>query len=279
MAEVLQETLEHTIEITLIIAVLMIIVEGLNILTSGKLKKLVTGGGWRQYVISAFLGATPGCSGSFVVVTFYVHGLISFGAITGAMMATSGDEAFVMLSMFPGQAILLFGLLFISGIMFGFITDWLVRKWNIQTCVNCELQQVHEEEKHWRHFFSVHVWKHLILNHLWKIAVWTFLALLVVNMLNKYFPLEPFLHDNPLLMFFLISILGLIPASGPHLFVVTMFAQGMIPFSILFTSSFIQDGHGLIPMLSYSIKDTILIKLFNVIFGLMVGLVLYMLGL
>ncbi|MBT3312467.1 MAG: hypothetical protein HN737_12920 [Desulfobacterales bacterium] len=37
-------------------------------------------------------------------VSLYVHGLISFGAITGGMITTSGDETFVMLIQFPGTA-------------------------------------------------------------------------------------------------------------------------------------------------------------------------------
>ena len=44
----------------------------------------------------------------FFNVSFYVHGLISFGTLTGGMIATSGDEAFVMLALFPKQALLLF---------------------------------------------------------------------------------------------------------------------------------------------------------------------------
>ena len=58
-----------------------------------------------------------------------------------------------------------------------------------------------------------------------------------------------------------------------------MYAQGLIPFSVLFTASFVQDGHGMLPLLSYSIKDSVLIKIFNLVFGLAVGGALYVLGL
>jgi hypothetical protein len=54
---------------------------------------------------------------------------------------------------------------------------------------------------------------------------------------------------------------------------------GIIPFSVLLTSSFIQDGHGMLPLLSYSVKDSILIKLFNLVFGVAVGILLYKIGL
>lgn len=75
------------------------------------------------------------------------------------------------------------------------------------------------------------------------------------------------------------ALLGLIPESGPHLIFVMMYAKGLIPFSILLTTSFIQDGHGMLPMLSYSLKDSLMIKAFNLVFGLGVGGTLLALGL
>jgi len=75
------------------------------------------------------------------------------------------------------------------------------------------------------------------------------------------------------------ALMGIIPESGPHLVFVMLYAQGLIPFSVLFTTSFVQDGHGILPLLSYSIKDSVLIKIFNLVFGLAVGGLLYVLGL
>ena len=59
---------------------------------------------------------------------------------------------------------------------------------------------------------------------------------------------------------------------------VMMYAKGVVPFSVLFTASFIQDGHGMLPMLSYSLKDSVLIKVFNLVFGLGIGGTLFMMG-
>jgi len=73
--------------------------------------------------------------------------------------------------------------------------------------------------------------------------------------------------------------MGVIPESGPHLILVMKYAQGLLPFSILFTASFVQDGHGMLPSLSYSLKDSVLIKVFNLAFGLIAGGALFALGL
>jgi hypothetical protein len=71
---------------------------------------------------------------------------------------------------------------------------------------------------------------------------------------------------------------GIIPESGPHMIFVMMFASGLIPFSILLTSSIVQDGHGMLPLFSYTIKDSVLIKLFNLLFAIVIGLPLFLLG-
>jgi hypothetical protein len=60
---------------------------------------------------------------------------------------------------------------------------------------------------------------------------------------------------------------------------VMLYAQGVVPFSVLFTTSFVQDGHGMLPLLSYSLKDSIMIKTLNLGFGLAVGGLLFAFGL
>ena len=80
-------------------------------------------------------------------------------------------------------------------------------------------------------------------------------------------------------MFLLGALVPVIAESGPHLVFLMLFAEGVIPFSVLFTSSFVQDGHGMLPLLSYTIKDSVLIKVFNLAFGTIVGLIFYLIGL
>jgi hypothetical protein len=108
--------INDSIMITLFVFVMMLVIDYVNVLTKGKMQKAVQGGKRRQYAIASFLGVTPGCLGAFMNVSLYIHGLLGFGAIVGGMIATSGDEAFVMLALFPKEATLLFALLFVLGI-------------------------------------------------------------------------------------------------------------------------------------------------------------------
>jgi len=303
---------------------------------------MMTGGIWRQYAVASFLGVTPGCLGAFMNVSLYVHGLLSFGALTGAMIATSGDEAFVMLAKFPGTAMLLFGLLFVLSIPLAWVADTIVKATGYIPCESCILQEYHPEMEvyhfSWKglaenlrrislvrsllllifgffavailmgiagpqswdwerltllillllvlfilvsvsdHYLKEHIWSHIIKAHLWRVFLWTFLALIVVHMLLNYWNFKGLISNNIPWMFLLGALVAVIPESGPHLVFVMLFAEGVIPFSVLFTSSFIQDGHGILPLLSYTVKDSILIKILNLVFGLGIGMVLYLIG-
>ena len=138
--------LKHSLMITVFVFVMMLIVDYINVLTKGSMTSSLKGNRWRQYTISSFLGATPGCLGAYLNVSFYVHGLLSFGAIVGGMIATSGDEAFVMLALFPDKALLLFGILFILGIFLAWLSDKIAPLLGIKPCQECQLQQVHTIE-------------------------------------------------------------------------------------------------------------------------------------
>ena len=280
MDEILPEVIQQTIQVTLLVFFMMTVVDIVNVQTRGRLSALLKHGkSWRQYVVASFIGATPGCMGAFTNVSLYVHGIISFGALAGAMAAASGDEAFVMLAMFPKTAILLFALLFVLGMLTGWLTDILVKKWKITTCQDCKVQQFHPAQEGFLHYVKDHIWSHIIKRHLWRTMLWTFGALLVVEVGVHYWHLENLTSQYTLLLLVAGALFGLIPESGPHLIFVTMFADGLIPFSVLFTSSFVQDGHGMLPMLAYSVGDSMTIKAFNIVFGLTIGLLLYAAGL
>lgn len=275
---ILQEVLIDSIQISLLVAIMMILVDFLNVLTKNKLESLFINKKFHQYILTSLIGTIPGCIGGFTNVSLYIHGLISFGALAGSMIAVSGDEAFVMFAMFPKQAIILFAILFVIGIFSGWLIDLVVKKYKIPVCENCKEMVVHPRESGFKHYFKEHIYGHIIKKHLWKTALWTFAALFLVELSLKYFDLQSFTSNYKIAFLFIGAIVGLIPESGPHLIFVKLFADGMIPFSVLLTSSIVQDGHGMLPMLSYSVRDSIKIKAFNFIIGLSIGLLLFIFG-
>ena len=346
----LSSIFKHALMISFFVFVMMLFVDFIEIASKGRMSDIIKGGQWRQYTLASFLGSTPGCLGAFMNVSLYVHGLISFGAIVGGMIATSGDEAFVMLAQFPGTALALFGLLFVLGIVFAWISDRIIPHIGFTPCEACI--DAHCEEClpgkgnqesirdifrpanliknfqnlgftrflllvlivsfmvlittgtlgpptwDWKritficlsvftlviiiicseHYLESHIWEHIIKKHLFSVFLWSFGALLFVHWGLAFWNLDSFIHDHMMWVLLIGALMGIIPESGPHLIFVMMYAQGLIPFSVLLTTSFVQDGHGMLPLLSYSLKDSVLIKIFNLIFGLSVGSSFYVLG-
>ena len=103
--------------------------------------------------------------------------------------------------------------------------------------------------------------------------------LIVVHLALQTWNLESFVKAHMFAVLLSAALIGLIPESGPHLIFVMMYASGIIPFSVLLTSSIIQDGHGMLPLLSYTVRDALIVKLFKVALGLGVGTALYFMGL
>jgi len=113
----------HGIMITGFVFVMMLAIEYINVQTKGVWQNNLSSSKWKHYFFAALLGAIPGCLGAFTAVALFSHRLISFGAIVTAMIATSGDEAFVMFAMFPEQAAILTAIIFIIGILSGYLVD------------------------------------------------------------------------------------------------------------------------------------------------------------
>jgi hypothetical protein len=121
----MMELVKAALMITGFVLGMMLIIEYLNVLTAGKWQERLAGHVWGQYVLAALLGVLPGCLGAFTAVAMYTHGLLTLGAVVTAMIASSGDEAFVMLALIPRPALLLMGIVFGVGLGVGVLVDVL----------------------------------------------------------------------------------------------------------------------------------------------------------
>jgi hypothetical protein len=342
----LSEAFVRALMITFFVFMMMVIVEYINILWRGRLNEQALPGPIRKSTLASFLGATPGCLGAYTNVTLYEHGVLSLGALLAGMIATSGDEAFVMLSMFPGKFVMLTGILFVLGLVGGIAADKLLPKRLLKyNGPHCHELVVHEAvdqrplARPWdrlvsnlsqgslarwamlvviltyallvayriigadegvgirtvmlvaaaacawvtlfgtNHFLKDHVWGHVITKHVPRIFLWTFGILFIFSILSAYIDIPMFVGENKYLMLVAACVIGIIPESGPHLIFVTLFADGILPFSILLASSIVQDGHGMLPLLAFSRRDFVLLKLIKIMIAFLIGMGAMLIGL
>ncbi|OUR77158.1 hypothetical protein A9Q75_15685 [Colwellia psychrerythraea] len=78
---------------------------------------------FREVVTASFMGVLPGCGGAIVVITQYVSGQMSFGAVTAVLTSTMGDAAFLLLAAEPITGGFLLMLSFVVGVISGSIVN------------------------------------------------------------------------------------------------------------------------------------------------------------
>ena len=413
----LLEVLRNAVLITGLVLIMMLMIEYCNIGSHGSLFARLKSSGINQVLIGTLLGLVPGCIGGFAAVSLFTHKLLSFGALTAMMIASSGDEAFVMLATMPLKALLLFAILGALAIVTGLVCDrYLFKEQNFAFCPDgyeihkehdssiaspfrlssykdalrrpsrerllllagialfvvallsgfaghdhaghdhaghdhavhqeaalhqevalheevAHNHELHEEAEHnhtlhehvahqeslqeiieerhlstftlhlldeeWmnclfaimsivtllftatakEHFIKEHLWHHVIKRHLLSIFLWTLGGLAVCKIGVQYLNIEEWVSSNMIFVILLAVAIGIIPESGPHLVFVTLYLNGIVPFSVLLANSISQDGHTALPLLASSRKTFLKAKAVNIIIGAVVGILLYLSGL
>ena len=413
----LLEVLRNAVLITGLVLIMMLMIEYCNIGSHGSLFARLKSSGINQVLIGTLLGLVPGCIGGFAAVSLFTHKLLSFGALTAMMIASSGDEAFVMLATMPLKALLLFAILGALAIVTGLVCDrYLFKEQNFAFCPDgyeihkehdssiaspfrlssykdalrrpsrerllllagialfvvallsgfaghdhaghdhaghdhaghqeaalhqevalheevAHNHELHEEAAHnhalhghathqeslqeiieerhlstftlhlldeeWmnclfaimsivtllftatakEHFIKEHLWHHVIKRHLLSIFLWTLGGLAVCQIGVQYLNIEEWVSSNMIFVILLAVAVGIIPESGPHLVFVTLYLNGIVPFSVLLANSISQDGHTALPLLASSRKTFLKAKAVNIVIGAVVGILLYLSGL
>ena len=154
IVSVLTESLRTAVLVTGLVVIMMMLIEVFNVTSGGRMFSGLGKHRVGQVLLSAFLGVIPGCMGGFASVSLYTHGIISFGALVAMMIASSGDEAFVMLAMFPDKSLWIFLALFVVAVVVGLLVDMFRHRFD-----GCHSMSVHDEDvapaqvhSHSRHF-------------------------------------------------------------------------------------------------------------------------------
>ena len=180
MWHLLIDILRNSILITGLVVVMMMMIESLNIESKGLFFKGLRKTRIGQVVIGALLGSVPGCMGGFATVSLYTHRMFSFGALVAMMIASSGDEAFVMLAMIPDQALILFAVLFVIAVVVGIIVDRFAKSPAPECEEGYKVHEGHEEDDTHEHKSRHFDWKRISM----FVALAVFIAALASGQLG-----------------------------------------------------------------------------------------------
>jgi Protein of unknown function (DUF2899). len=121
------EVIRQTIMITSLVLVMMLLIEYANVVSKGLWGQNLSKSGLKQILLATLLGLIPGCIGGFAVVSMFTHNLLNFGALVAAMIASTGDESFVMFSMFPEKALILNVIIFAIAVGGGLVVNLIFK--------------------------------------------------------------------------------------------------------------------------------------------------------
>lgn len=76
-----------------------------------------------QIIFASLMGAMPGCGGAIIVITQFVQGKFSFGAVVAVLTATMGDAAFLLLASRPSTGLFVIAVGVVIGIISGIVVD------------------------------------------------------------------------------------------------------------------------------------------------------------
>lgn len=271
---IILDILKEAAVITLVVTALMLAIEALDFWLKGRMLERLRRTRIGQVLASALLGVIPGCAGGYVSVSMYARGMFSFGALLAMMVATTGDEAFLMLALFPKKALPIFAALLVLALAAGWGADALSRR------RRGDAQYIGDFHPHGNHSGDTLRQSLLhILPHAARVFLWTFGVLLLVAFLQEKIDLGTWIQAHPAFSIGIAILVGLIPQSGPHMAFVTLFADGLLPLPVLIANCIVQEGHAGLPLLSESKSAWLRAKLIKVCIAVIISVILTLAGL
>ena len=116
------------LQVTVFVAFTLLLVQFLEKLFSFDLRQANRDNPNAQIVISAILGATPGCGGAIIVVTQFASGHVSFGALMAVLTSTMGDAAFLIIAAMPFVYLKIMAISLVVGILSGYLVNYIFGK-------------------------------------------------------------------------------------------------------------------------------------------------------
>ena len=126
--DIILEVLKSSLTLTCLVMIMMLLIEFINVGSAGKWMEKLQHRPFMQILLAILLGLIPGCIGGFAIVSLFTHNLMSFGALVAGMIATFGDEAFVLMAYSPKWTLILSGVLLVIALVAGVLTHLLFRK-------------------------------------------------------------------------------------------------------------------------------------------------------
>lgn len=277
MQDIILDTLVDGLKLLPFLFITFLLMEYLEHKMSNKSKKIVKKSGKFGPLIGGILGAFPQCGFSVAATNLYATRIITIGTLISIYLSTS-DEMLPILISEKSKVSLIIGVLLIkviTGIIFGFIIDFILRKKESKYEIK---EFCNEEHCHCEHGILLSTIKHT-LNILVFIMAISFILNIGFDYLGEDNISKIFMKDS-LLGPFIASLIGLIPNCGASVVLTELYLNNTISFASTIAGLLTSSGVGILVLFKVNkkLKENILILLTIYFIGVLVGIVFQLLG-
>lgn len=279
--DILIDTFLDTLKMLPFLLVAYFVIELIERKGSDKLASILSGGGYFGFATGAILGLVPQCGFSGMAANFYSAGVITIGTLISVFISTS-DEAIPLLLAMPDNwksLVTLLVLKLVFAILFGFITDFVIKRFIPATYRGGYKGDIHDIDCHDHHeeeglFIAT-------LRHTGIIAIYIFVTLLLVNLITSWIGderLTSIIDNAGSLQIFVAGLIGMIPNCGSSVLLTQMYANGHLSFAAMFAGLCSGSGIGTLVLIQTeknkrrAASILALIYIYGIVAGLMVSL-------
>lgn len=277
MKDIIIDTLVDALKILPFLFITFLLLELLEHKLNNKTKNVISKSDKVGPIIGSLLGVIPQCGFSVVATNLYITRVISLGTLFSIYLSTSDEMLPIMLSQNVSFKTILIVLLIkvITGMLFGFIIDLVIRKnnKNIYDYHICE-----EEHCHCDHGIIRSSLKHTFNIIIFIIGVSFILNVVFLycgnNLISKIFMKDTLFGP------FLGSLVGLIPNCGASVILTEMFLKGAINLGTCVAGLLTGCGVALLVLFksNKNIKENLCICLTLYLIGVLVGIFVEFVG-
>ncbi len=225
MIDIVIDTLLDSAKLIPFLFLSFLIIETIEHKLNKKLREAISKAGKLGPLVGSLVGIIPQCGFGVLATNLYITRIISLGTLIAVYLSTS-DEMLPILIANNGsfnEILLIIGIKFIVGCLFGYIIDLMIHKKKEIECSICEDEHCGCEHEHSLLKASlIHTLKTLVY-----ILLITFIINLAFNYLGNHYLSKLLLKDS-LLAPFLASLIGLIPTCGASILITELYLNGAI---------------------------------------------------
>ena len=244
LADIVLDALKDTGKILPVLFLTYLLMEYLEHHAGGAISRSLQRARGAGPALGALLGLVPQCGFSGAVASFYAGGAVTTGTLLAVFLSTSDEMIPILISnQVPGrQVLLILGVKLLSGILVGYLVDWLLRRRHLNRSREiadfCRQEHCNCHGGILRSAFM----------HTVKIIVLIFGVSVLLNLAFACLPEEHIaaLWSIPVLGELLAAILGLFPNCAASVMITELYVAGVMAPGPMLSGLLVNAGVGLL---------------------------------